>query len=55
MSKKMKVPDLYDTYDFYEVKNNKLDYKIVSKKDKKMCGWIRKFCIDKSKVKKEKE
>ena len=54
MSKRLKVPDLYQVYDFLEV-GDKLNYKVVSKKDKKMCGWIRKFCIDKSKVIKEKK
>lgn len=49
--KGIKVPDLHDVYDFVEC-GNKLDYKVISKKDGKHCGWIRKFCIKKDKVKK---
>lgn len=53
MSKKIKVPSMYNTWEFHEV-GNKLDYKMISKQDGSMCGWIRKFCVDEEKVIKEK-
>ena len=51
MSKKITVPNMYDTYDFIDV-GSKTDYKVVSKENGKMCGWISKKCIAKNRVKK---
>ena len=40
---------MYDIYDFHDTGDKKC-YKAISKKDRSMCGWIGKNCVDKDKA-----
>lgn len=46
---KMSLPLMYQIWEFHDV-GDKNSFKMISKSDKSMCGWIHKSCVDKESV-----